>query len=223
MKPTSTLELRFKCKLAQSSRLVSLYMSDSSPMSLTDQLAARVKTFCQNSKLTYRQLCKFLSIDEGNFNGFIHGRNGLSAERTLKLLQLMNLSRRDLELKFANPDRLTSRIMKLQECRDGQPSLRLDNDGWYPGTGGNGAGTDPVGSTDITGTNANPARKVPGDDEMEFLAGLAGLHQSIIDKINAWQARAQVNRVSSTERTRYTPDNAISSRPGIRGDKFSRQ
>jgi transcriptional regulator with XRE-family HTH domain len=198
-------------------------MADSNPLSLTDQLAARVKSFCGNLGLSQNKLARLLKVDDGQFSKFLAGKTNISPEKTLKLLQLMNLSSRDLELKFGNPDRITSRITKLQQCRDGQPSLRLDNDGWYPGTGGSGAGTDPVGSTDITGTNANPAREVSDDDELEFLAGLAGLHQSIIDKINAWQARAQVNRVSSTEGTRYTPDNAISSRPGIRGDKFGRK
>jgi transcriptional regulator with XRE-family HTH domain len=191
---------------------------------LTNQLAARVKRFCQNSNLTYRQLSKFLKIDEGNFNGFLHGRNGLSAERTLRLLQLMNLSRRDLELRFSNPDRLTSRIMKLQECRSGQPIIRFDNDGWYPGTEGSGAGSDPVGSADITGTNANPARTVPDQDELEFLAGLAGIHQSIIDKINNWQLarqKARPNPSGATEAPRRIADNTTSRTPGPRADLFS--
>ena len=48
------------------------------------------------------------------------------------------------------------------------------------------AGSDPNGSTDITGSNKNPARTAPDDDDSEFLAGLAALHQSIIDKINNW-------------------------------------
>jgi hypothetical protein len=56
------------------------------------------------------------------------------------------------------------------------------NSGYVPQEGGN----DPVGGMpgDITGANVNPARSVPDDNELEFLAGLAGLHQSIIDKIN---------------------------------------
>jgi hypothetical protein len=87
------------------------------------------------------------------------------------------------------------------------------NSGYVPQEGGN----DPVGGMpgDITGANVNPARSVPDDNELEFLAGLAGLHQSIIDKINAHQAKASINRDGSTGPVRQI------SRPktaGSRGD-----
>jgi transcriptional regulator with XRE-family HTH domain len=194
-------------------------MADSNSLTLGQQLAMRAKTFCNNLGLTQNKLARLLQVDDSQFSRFLKGTANLSSEKTLKLVRLLSCSKRDLELKFGSPERLTSRITKLQES--GRKIIHFDNgDGWVAGQ----SGTDSNGSTDITGTNANPARNVPDADELEFLAGLAGIHQSIIDQINNWQAQTKVvpNKIGSTKSPRYTPDNAISSKPGPRGDKFSR-
>jgi hypothetical protein len=55
---------------------------------------------------------------------------------------------------------------------------------------------------------------------LEFLAGLAAIHQSVIDKINARQARAKVNQ-GSTEPARSVPSNSTSRMPGPHKPEFS--
>jgi hypothetical protein len=87
--------------------------------------------------------------------------------------------------------------------------------------GGSVAGTGPdPNDGDITSVNENPARSVPDQDELEFLAGLAGLHQKITDKINNWQAQKKLrpNPDGVTQAVRKVGTNAASSRPGSRGD-----
>jgi hypothetical protein len=65
-----------------------------------------------------------------------------------------------------------------------------------------------------------PARSVPDQDELEFLAGLAGLHQKIIDRINAWQVqqKAKPNPNGVTAGPRKIAVNTASRTPGPRGD-----
>ena len=149
-------------------------MSDSHPLSLNRQLAQRAKTFCSNLGLTQSTLAKLLRVDDSQFSRFLRGESNLSSEKTLKLVRLMALSKRDLELKFGSAEKLTARLMHLQE---GSKQLAkvvhfsAPNDGWVPGLSN--AGSDPNGSTDITGSNKNPARTAPDDDDSEFLAGLS--------------------------------------------------
>ena len=61
--------------------------------SLTDQLASRVKGWATNIGISQKELATLLDIDPGNLSGFLNGRNGLSAERVLQLMRLMNLNR----------------------------------------------------------------------------------------------------------------------------------
>jgi transcriptional regulator with XRE-family HTH domain len=186
-------------------------MSDSNSLSLNQQLAQRAKTFCSNLGLTQATLARLLRIDDSHFSRFLSGQANLSGEKTLKLVRLMSLSKRDLELKFGSPEKLTARLMHLQV--KGQP-MRLSNDGWIAGTGPD------QNDGNITDVNQNPARSVPDAAELEFLAGLAGLHQRIIDKINNWQAQksARPNPNGVTEPGRNVGTNAASSRPRSRGD-----
>jgi transcriptional regulator with XRE-family HTH domain len=158
-------------------------MPDSHPLSLNQQLAFRAKTFCSNLGLTQATLARLLSVDDSQFSRFLNGQANLSSEKTLKLVRLMSLTKRDLELKFGSPEKLSARLMHLQQGGKQVAEVvhfAAPNDGWVPGLSN--AGSDPNGSTDITGSNKNPARTAPDDDDSEFLAGLAALHQSIIDK-----------------------------------------
>src|ERR1700745_3230053 len=90
-------------------------MSDSNSLSLNQQLAQRAKTFCSNLGLTQATLARLLRIDDSHFSGFLSGQANLSGEKTLKLVRLMSLSKRDLELKFGSPEKLSARLMHLQE------------------------------------------------------------------------------------------------------------
>jgi transcriptional regulator with XRE-family HTH domain len=196
-------------------------MPDSHPLSLNQQLAFRAKTFCSNLGLTQATLARLLSVDDSQFSRFVNGQANLSSEKTLKLVRLMSLSKRDLELKFGSPEKLSGRLMHLQEGgRELAKVVRFSNDGWIAKEGGT---DDPNNTTDITSSNYNPARSCPDDEELEFLSGLAGLHQSIIDKINAWQQRSQKakpNKDGATEAPRRITDNDDSRRSGPRGDLF---
>jgi predicted XRE-type DNA-binding protein len=184
-------------------------MSDSNALSLNQQLAQRAKTSCSNLGLTQSALAALLKIDDSQCSRFLRGQANLSSEKTLKLVRLMSLSKRDLELKFGSPEKLTARLMHLQV--KGQP-LKLSNDVWIAGTG-----PDPN-DGDITSVNDNPARSVPDAAELDFLAELGGLHRQIIDKINNWQQAQQKARPNANGSTGPT---RLISRPktaGPRGD-----
>jgi len=134
----------------------------------------------------------------------------------------MSLGKRDLELKFGSPEKLSARLMHLQES--GRELAKVvqftaPNDGWVPSR------TDPPGSEGIGVKTASNLEDAP-DDLSRVLAQLNGLHQraiQIIDEYVDSKRKSSPNAMGSTEPPRYTPDNAISSRPGIRADKFSRQ
>jgi hypothetical protein len=179
------------------------------------QLVKRTLHFKEKTGLTSRQICKLTGINEQHLCDFLAGRKGLSAQSTMRLLQTMNANRNQIEMKLNKPD--TATIAHYQQA--GQP-MTVANGAWVPGL----TGEDPVNSTNNTGTNANPARSVPDADELEFLAGLAGLHQQIIDKINARQAqqKAKPNAKGVTEGPRKISDNTISKTPGPRADLFHR-
>lgn len=188
------------------------------PDTLLLQLSRRVENVLKATGVSQRKLARWLKTDEAHIANFLAGRTGLSAEKSLKLMQILNTTRSQLEAKFGSP--VTSRILHLQSS-DSQAMTLDSNGGWVPGLAG--AGSDPDGSTNIVSTNKNPARQPPDPDELEFLAGLAGLHQQIIDKINGRQAmKGKVNRDGATESGRKVNSNDKSSSPGSRGDMLSR-
>jgi predicted XRE-type DNA-binding protein len=101
------------------------YYMPESP-TLLNQLATRTKAFLSQNNLTQKEVCRLLKLDRGNFSKFLNGQVGLGAETTLALVRLMNLSKRDLELKFAAPDRTRAPIVNLQERGK---VMRLDSAG----------------------------------------------------------------------------------------------
>jgi transcriptional regulator with XRE-family HTH domain len=179
--------------------------------SLIQQLGARTKTFLHSTNLSQKELARILRVDKSNFNKFLSGQAGLSAETTLALVRLMNLSKRDLALKFGEPERTRAKLLHWQE--NGKLT-HLSIDGWVAGTG-----PDPN-DADITDVNNDPARSALTDDDLEFLAGLAAMHKAIIDKIDARQVqKARVNKSGSTESPRSVDTNRRSSLPGPKGDQ----
>ena len=114
-------------------------MNTSSP-SLQNQLLARVAKFQkQFPNITQSEIARHCGIGEANFSAAIAGRRGLSANSCLKLHTLLSLPRHQVMSKFSTPVR-SGKIVNFQSR--GQ-TMHLDNDGWYPGTGGTGAGSDP--------------------------------------------------------------------------------
>ena len=104
------------------------------PLSLTDQLASRLKTFATNMGLCQRQIARLLKLDESHLSRFLKGEAGLSAEITLRVLRLTSVSKKELALKFGKPHQLLGKIMHLSEARQ---TMKLDGDGaWVPGQSG---------------------------------------------------------------------------------------
>jgi transcriptional regulator with XRE-family HTH domain len=188
-------------------------MSDSHPLSLNQQLAQRAKTFCSNLGLTQATLARLLKIDDSQMSRFLQGQANLSSEKTLKLVRLMSLSKRDLELKFGSPEKLTARLMHLQE---GGRVVRFDNgDGWLPGRG-----TDPNDyGDDITTVRSTGSQgDDPGyDDLTRTLAQVQALHRQAIQIITDYETRqnAKPNPSGSTGPARQI---SRPKTPGPRGD-----
>jgi transcriptional regulator with XRE-family HTH domain len=155
-------------------------MADNS-QSLTDQLAARAKAFCANTGFSQRRLARLLKIEEFHFSRFLNGQANLSAETTLRVLQLINLSKRDVALKFGSPERTTSRLMHLQE---GGRDVGHFGD-WVAKEDGNGY---PVDSTDITSTPTKRDKQDAATDyesqTSDFLKGQQKIHRSAIKAID---------------------------------------
>jgi transcriptional regulator with XRE-family HTH domain len=215
-------------------------------LSLTDQLAQRAKTFATNTGLSQRKLARLLKIDESHFSKFLNGQTNLSAESTLALLRLTSMTKQQLELEFSNPERLTSRIMNLQE--EGRPTefneshfidrKHLDQKlgkrpeshfqhfySGFQGEGGywvakEGGSDDPNDTTGIDNTpkmNGDPC----GDDFLDTLRQVDNFHrlarEAIADYISQAQ-KAKVNKTGSTEGNRTV--DSKSTKPGPRGDAF---
>jgi hypothetical protein len=198
---------------------------DTYSRNLDEQVIARARQFLQSTEFSQRSLARAIGADPGNFSAFLAGAKSLSVNKMSKLVSVLSMNRLELEQKFAQP-RLTSHILELQEGGEkvqvtGNEVLRFAGtvpSAWTPGL----SGSDPDGSTDITGTNANPARACPPEDDLpEFLAGLAAIHQSAIDAINARVAKAKVQQGPS-EGPRHIDDNSASQKAGPRPARFSR-
>lgn len=173
-------------------------MSDSNPLSLSQQLANRAKTFCTNLGLTQSALARLLRIDDSHFSRFLGGQANLSSEKTLKLVRLMPLTKRDLELKFGSPEKLSARIMHLQKSGR-EVHFSAPNDGFVPGL----SGMDPNDSGDDITTVRSTGSKGddPGyDDLTRTLATVQGLHRQAISTIEDYEARqrARVNANGNT-------------------------
>ena len=84
-------------------------------------------------------MARAIGMTEAKYSSFLSKKRGLSAESTCLLLKFINLPKQQAVAKFSRSP-ITSKVMLLQE--KGR-SMRLDNDGWYPGADGSGAGQDP--------------------------------------------------------------------------------
>jgi transcriptional regulator with XRE-family HTH domain len=193
-------------------------MSDSHPLSLNQQLAQRAKTFCSNLGLTQSALARLLRVDDGQFSRWVNGQANLSSEKTLKLVRLMSMSKRDLELKFGSPEKLTARLMHLQES--GRELAKVvqfttPNDAWLPGRG-----MDPDSGDDITTIQSTGSQgDDPGyDDLTRTLAQVQALHKQAISTIEDYESRQRA-RVNATSSTQAQPRRISRPKtPGPRGD-----
>ena len=114
--------------------------------SLLQQLLNRTTLFRnQFPNITQAQIAKHIGVQESNFSAALAGRVGLNADSVIRLHNLFNLSKRDVQAVFSKPV-LSGQILKLQEKGK---ALKFDNSGWIAKEGSD---ADPVNSTDIANT-----------------------------------------------------------------------
>lgn len=164
--------------------------------SLLQQLASRAKTFHANTGIPQISMARAIGMESSNYNAFLQGKKGLGAEATCLLLQFIAMAKREVIARFSKPA-LTSKILNLQER--GRSKMRLHNDGWYPGTGGTGAGSDP---NDTVGRSVDDT---PDADTSMDVAAMAAtlrsvrsLHRKAIRAINQWLVSSKVNQGSTS-------------------------
>jgi transcriptional regulator with XRE-family HTH domain len=199
-------------------------MAESTPDLLT-QLSSRVRSFLAATGLSQRKLAKMIKTDEAHLANFLAGRSGLSAEKSLKLMQILNSTRSQLEAKFARKA-VTSRILELQES--GQP-MKLDASGSWVAKEGGDWGSDPNNSTSID--NTPTARDLPGADDyqqrtIDFLKDQQNIYRKAIAEIDSYLnkvQKARPNANGSTESPRTVTTNVRSSTPGPKPDLFAKQ
>jgi transcriptional regulator with XRE-family HTH domain len=149
--------------------------------------------------ISQRKLCKLLRIDETQFSRWLGGKCNFSAEVTLKIFQLLNLSKRDLELKFGNAHRISAKIMSLQESGK---AMKLDD-------------SDTSSITDPDSDDSDDP------DDIDFLKSQLGLYRSAIRQIKNYLNRptkAKPN-AGATEGPR-TVNTSPKAGGGPRGDEY---
>ena len=122
-------------------------------------------------------MARAIAMTEANYSSFLSKKRGLSAESTCLLLKFINLPKQQAVAKFSRSP-ITSKVMLLQE--KGR-SMRFDNDGWYPGADGSGAGQDPNDRRTIDDTaDADTTGPVWDQDLIDSLRETRGLHRQAI-------------------------------------------
>jgi hypothetical protein len=151
--------------------------------SLIYQLAERAKLFHQNTNISQGLMAKAIGMTEANYSQFLRKKRGLSAESTCLSLKVINLSKQQAIAKFTQSP-ITSKVMLLQEkglC------MRFDNDGWYPGADGAGAGQDPNdGRTIDDAPDAVTSGPVWDQNLIDVLRETRGYHRAACEAINQY-------------------------------------
>jgi transcriptional regulator with XRE-family HTH domain len=177
------------------------------PDTLSAQLSRRVAAFLKATQLTHKDLARYIGCDRSTLTSYLSTGRGLSAERSLRLMQVLNSSRSQLEAKFGRKA-VSSRILELQERGK---AMKLDSSN----------GTD-----DVTGVKT--ARDLDNSDDYQakitaFLKAQQSIYRQAIAHIDNYLANVQkskVNRDGNTEPARRITDNDRSSKPGPKGDLF---
>jgi transcriptional regulator with XRE-family HTH domain len=97
------------CVRRKDSSCYTTFMSDS----LISQLSNRVQAFLAATGISQRKLAKLIKTDETHLSSFLAGRTGLSAEKSLRLMQILNSTKQQLELKLVDP--LRSRLRTFRK------------------------------------------------------------------------------------------------------------
>jgi plasmid maintenance system antidote protein VapI len=61
---------------------------------LLREIAERTRTFSAGTGVSLNKIARMIGVEPGNFSAYMNGRIGLSARSTVKLLQLLSLTKR---------------------------------------------------------------------------------------------------------------------------------
>jgi transcriptional regulator with XRE-family HTH domain len=171
---------------------------------LLREIAERTRTFSAGTGVSLQKIARLVGVEPSNFSNFVNGKVGLNAASTVKLLQLLNLTRRQVE------EKLTAKAVTIshfqEHGRQVAEVIRFDNgDGWVPGR------TSEPTSEGIEVKTASNLEDAP-DELTRVLAQLNGLHQQAIQIIADYETRqkATPNPSGSTSPARQIsrPKNA---------------
>lgn len=159
--------------------------------SLLQQLAVRCRRFHSATGIPQTAVAKAIGMQSGNYNAFLQGNRGLSAEATCALLTFTAMTKQQAIARFSAPVR-TSQITNFQSL--GQ-SMELANDGWVSRESGT---ADPDGTEDIT--HISDAASNNGCDEATtaILKKVRSLHRICIQTINDALNKAKPNPTGTT-------------------------
>jgi plasmid maintenance system antidote protein VapI len=149
---------------------------------LLNQLADRVRSFSAGTGVSLNRIAKLIETDTSNFSAFVNGRAGLSATSVCRLLELLNFSKRQLEIK------LNAKPIQIRHAQKEGAPMRFDAGWWIPAEDST---DDPVNSTSIDNTVA-PS----GDDITDTLRQVDDYHRQAREAIAAWFANAQKGTVN---------------------------
>ncbi len=139
-------------------------------------------------------MAKALGMQSGNYNAFLQGNKGLSAEATCLLLKFTAMTKKEAIVKFSAPIP-TCQITNFQSL--GQ-SMELDNDGWVSREGGR-PKTLISWNGDITTT---PDADTHYDQAtVDLLRQVRGYHRIAIKAINGYLNKARPNPNGMTDPT----------------------
>lgn len=187
---------------------------------LLREIAQRTRTFSGATGVSLAKIAKLIGVEPSNFNAFIHGRIGLSAKPTTKLLQLLNLTKRQVEEKLAIKPVTIAHFQEggKQLSETVRFSAPPPNAGWVAREGEtddpNSAGGD-ISTVRSIGSEGGDSS---GDDLIDVLRQVDLFHKQAREAIAAWfanNAKATVNQDGSTGPARQI---SRPKTPGPRGD-----
>jgi transcriptional regulator with XRE-family HTH domain len=183
------------------------------PNTLLMQLSRRVANFVSATGLTHKELARVIGCSRSALTEFLSTGRGLSAERSLRLMQVLSASKQELVAKFGRP--AAAQIVHFQS--EGKP-MKLSYGGSVAGVGPD------LNDGDIT--TVSSVNGDPSDDELtDVLRQVGNLHRQALDILSGYASKMQKpkpNPNGTTEPARRIDDNTASRTPGPRPDRFSR-
>jgi|HubBroStandDraft_6_1064221.scaffolds.fasta_scaffold822812_1 hypothetical protein len=161
--------------------------------SLLQQLASRCRKFHSATGIPQTSVAQAIGMHASNYNAFLQGTKGISAEATCALLKFTAMTKRNGIAKFIKPVAV-SKIMLLHENGE---RIQLANDGWVSGEGQ--SADDPVASTSIDETV--DATQGDPNDAIAVLRQVRSLHRKAVSLISDAINKAKANRDGTTPPT----------------------